>query len=131
MAYISKEEKQEKTVLLQKLGKKYGVKLTVSRPRYSTITLNISRGKIDFFSDYLWQTGFFIDGEKYLNVNHYYLSDQFKNNSLSLEFLMQAFEILNKGNYNNSDSMTDYFDIGFYVDINIGKFQKPYVFIGG
>jgi hypothetical protein len=131
MAYISKEEKQEKTVLLKQLGKKYGVTLTVARNNFDTIVLNISKGKIDFFNDYLWETGFFTDGNRYLNVNHYYLNDQFKINSLSLEFLTKAFEILNKGNYNNSDSMTDYFDIGFYVDINIGKFQKPYIFIGG
>ena len=29
--------------------------------------------------------------------------------------------------YNNSDSMTDYFDIAYYTDINIGKWNKPYI----
>jgi hypothetical protein len=34
---------------------------------------------------------------------------------------------LNCDNYDNSDSMTDYFDVGHYVDLNIGKWDKPFV----
>ena len=29
--------------------------------------------------------------------------------------------------YNNSDSMSDYFDIAYYLDVNIGKWDKGYV----
>ena len=34
-----------------------------------------------------------------------------------------------KGNkwYDTSDAMVDYFDTAYYVDINIGKWNKPYV----
>ena len=34
-----------------------------------------------------------------------------------------------KGNkwYDKSDAMVDYFDTAYYVDINIGKWNKPYV----
>ena len=104
MVFISKEDKNAKAVLLRALGKKYGVSLTVARHNHSTIVLNISKGKIDFFSDYNFC-------------------------GISQQFLNDAFKILNNGNYNNSDSMIDYFDIGFYIDINIGKFRKPYLFI--
>ena len=33
-----------------------------------------------------------------------------------------------KGNmwYDNSDAMTDYFDTAYYIDINAGKWNKPY-----
>ena len=34
------------------------------------------------------------------------------------------------GYYNNDDAMTDYFDRAFYIDINIGNWQKPYVYTG-
>jgi hypothetical protein len=30
------------------------------------------------------------------------------------------------GNYNNSDIMTDYFDVGWYIEINVGKWNKEY-----
>ena len=124
MTFISKEEKNAKAILLRALGKKYGVTLTVARHNHSTIVLNISKGKIDFFNDYNLK-----DDSGYIQVNHYKIDYDFC--GISHEFLNDAFRILNNGNYNNSDSMTDYFDIGFYVDINIGKFQKPYIFIGG
>ena len=29
--------------------------------------------------------------------------------------------------YDNSDAMIDYFDTAFYVHINVGKWNKPYV----
>ena len=37
-----------------------------------------------------------------------------------------------KGNkwYDKSDAMVDYFDTAYYIDINIGKWNKPYVFTG-
>jgi hypothetical protein len=30
------------------------------------------------------------------------------------------------GNHDRSDSMTDYFDVGWYISINVGKWNKPY-----
>ena len=31
------------------------------------------------------------------------------------------------GWYNNTDIMTDYFDIAYYLDVNVGKWDKGYV----
>jgi hypothetical protein len=122
MTYISKEEKTAKAIALRALGKQYGVKLTVARRHHSTIELNIAAGKIDFFSEYQGEKGFY--GENYLSVNTFYIDEHFTGESKA--FLLKAFDILNNGNHNNSDIMIDYFDIGFYVDINIGKYNKPY-----
>ena len=33
------------------------------------------------------------------------------------------------GNYDNSDVQTDYFDTGWYIDINIGSWDKPYTVV--
>ena len=30
-------------------------------------------------------------------------------------------------NHDNSDIQTDYFDVGWYVDVNAGIWNKPYV----
>ena len=30
------------------------------------------------------------------------------------------------GNHNESDSQTDYFNVGWYIDIGIGRWDKPY-----
>ena len=46
----------------------------------------------------------------------------------ALEFLTEANKILQQDNYDRSDMMTDYFDIGFFVDISIGNCEKDYIF---
>ena len=122
MAFISKEDKNTKAILLRALGKKYGIKLSVARHNYSTIVLNIYSGKIDFMSEYNLK-----DNSGYIQVNHYRIDYNFC--GLSQEFLNECYRILNANNYNNSDSMVDYFDVGFYIDINIGKFKKAYEYI--
>lgn len=33
---------------------------------------------------------------------------------------------LNDGNYDRSDTMTDYFDVGWYVDVKIGTWDRPF-----
>ena len=123
MAYISKEEKNAKAVLLRDLGKNHGVKLTVARDHYSTIVLNIASGKIDFFKDFQLKEDY--ENLTYLYVNEYYIKDHFIGSSK--KFLLAAYAILNDGNHNNSDIMTDYYDVGFYIDIRIGRYNKPYL----
>ena len=123
MVFISKEDKNAKAVLLHALGKKYGVKLSVARDHYSTIVLNIASGKIDFMNEYNLK-----DDSGYIQVNHYRIDHNFC--GMSQEFLNECYRILNANNYNNSDSLVDYFDVGFfYIDINIGTFKKPYEYI--
>lgn len=34
--------------------------------------------------------------------------------------------IINKNNFDHSDSMTDYFHVGHYTSIEAGKWDKPY-----
>jgi hypothetical protein len=31
-----------------------------------------------------------------------------------------------EGNHDNSDIQSDYFDVGWYVEVNIGKWNKAY-----
>jgi hypothetical protein len=32
--------------------------------------------------------------------------------------------------YDKTDIMTDYFDIAYYVNVNVGKFDKGYIYTG-
>ena len=45
----------------------------------------------------------------------------------AVSFLDEVLPAMNVGNHNRSDLMTDYFDVGWYIDINIGRYNKPYV----
>lgn len=42
------------------------------------------------------------------------------------ELFSKVMGIVDKYNYNNSDSSIDYFDVHFYLHLNIGKWDKDY-----
>jgi len=44
-----------------------------------------------------------------------------------LKFLTELKDAMNVGNYDRSDMQSDYFDVGFYIDINVGNWDKPYI----
>ena len=122
MAYFSQEMKKAIAPKIKALCAKYGVKANLSVRHHSTVLLTVKSGKIDFFKNvnnaYRRQTG-------HIQVNHYYINNDFAGKAAS--FLKEAKQILNTGNHNNSDVQTDYFDVGFYVNIDIGKWDQPYV----
>jgi hypothetical protein len=113
MAYMNQERKAIIASNLKPILKKYGVKGTLSVDHHTSIVLTLKSGKIDF-------------GSAREQVNPYWFHEHYE--GVAKEFLTEAFAALKSaGWYNNSDAMTDYFDIAYYVDINVGKWSKPYV----
>lgn len=43
------------------------------------------------------------------------------------EVISKLYELINIENYDNSDTMTDYFNVGYYSHITIGKWDKPFI----
>jgi len=123
MAYMNQEKKAVIAAKLKPVLKKYGVKGTLSVRNHSSIVLNVKAGKVDFFKDY----GDLQDARKFgIQVNPYWFQDHFT--GVSKSFLTEAFDALKSaGYYNNSNAQIDYFDTAYYYDINIGKWNKPYV----
>jgi hypothetical protein len=125
MAYISKEQVAMKTINLKALNKQYGIKASFSGSNSISLTLTIHSGVIDFFE--------YLDSEirdkyteiYYLQLNHYYISEWFED-SKAKEYLLKAYSIMLEGHYNNSDIQSDYFDVAWYMHIQIGKWDKPY-----
>ncbi len=119
MAYISKDEVRVRRERIKKLfPTKKGWKFSITREHSSGINLAILQAPINFLKE---------TEQGYLSINEYYISENFPKEQA--EVLNQMYSILNKGNYNNSDSMTDYFDVGFYVNMSIGKWDKNFVYI--
>ena len=123
MAYMNQEKKAVIAAKLKPVLKKYGVKGTLSVRNHSSIVLNVKAGKVDFFKDY----GDIEDAKKFgIQVNPFWFQDHFT--GVSKSFLTEAFDALKSaGYYNNSNAQIDYFDTAYYYDINIGKWNKPYV----
>jgi hypothetical protein len=123
MAYMNQEKKAVIAAKLKPVLKKYGVKGSLSVRNHMSIVLTVKSGKVDFFKDY----GDAEDARKFgIQVNPYWFQDHFT--GVSKKFLTEAFDALKgAGYYNNSDAQIDYFDTAYYYDINIGKWNKPYI----
>jgi hypothetical protein len=131
MAYMNQERKAEIAAKVKPILKRYGVKATLSTDR-SAISLNIKSASIDFIANYngtvAAQPGGFRNGspaEKSIQVNTYWFQEHFSGKAK--KFLTEVLKEMNRGNHDRSDSQSDYFDVGWYVYVNIGKWNKPFV----
>ena len=113
MAYMNQEKKKTLAPKIKEILKKYNMKGTLSVDNYSTLNLNLKSGSIDFGTD---------------SINEYWYQDHFKDNPEALAFLSEVIPAMNVGNHDNSDIMTDYFDVGWYSRVRLGKYSdKPYI----
>ena len=129
MAYMNQERKAKIAPVVKAICTKYGVKASLAVNNYSTLVLNIKSGKIDFFNNYNRIVG---DHRDYLakdsmQVNTYWYQNHFDGEAK--KFLSEVIEAMNDGNHDNSDIQIDYFDVGWYVNVNIGQWNKPYVLL--
>lgn len=132
MAYMNQERKKQLAPGIKAVLKKYGYKGTVAVCNHSTLVVNIKEGVADFIgmanarnreiAERRNQTYYANDG--YVQVNTYY-PEQYGEAQEFLEELIAAM----KGTmwYDNSNSQIDYFDTAYYIDINVGQWNKPYV----
>ncbi len=132
MAYVSQETKTKIAPSVKSVCKKYGVKATLAVSNHMTLVLNIKSGSVDFINNfnktvsanhYLSSNGF-TPAEKSIDVNPYHYQDHFSGKAL--KFMHEVFTAMNSGNYDNSDVQSDYFDVGWYVNVNVGQWNKPY-----
>jgi hypothetical protein len=123
MAYINQETKKVKADALKPILKKYGVKATLAVRNNTTIVLTVREGPIEF-NTYLRPEMRSILTRSYIDVNPYHYARQFE--GVALDFLTEVFSVLNEGNWDKSNPASDYFNVGWYSDVTIGKWNKPY-----
>lgn len=133
MAYVSQELKSKIAPKVKAILKKYGIKGTLSVQNHSGLCLNIKSGKIDFVANsnktcmsdfYQVAQGFKAEKNAYMQVNTYHYDKHFSGSAK--KFLSEVLSAMNNGNHDKSDIMTDYFDVGWYVYVNIGKWNRDY-----
>lgn len=137
MAYVNQERKAKIAPEVKAILKKYGVKGSLSVRGHSTLCLTIKSGPIDFIENYIKTDAdkpygrpmpadqvASIRKSQSLDVNTYWYHEHFSGKAKS--FLAAVLKAMNSGNHDNSDAQIDYFDVGWYVDVNIGRWNKPY-----
>ena len=135
---MNQERKAKITKMLKPILAKYKVKGSLSVRNHSTIVLTLKSGAIDFIGNsnrvcgndfYQVQRGFKPTTSGYDQVNPYWFQDHYDGDAKA--FLTEAFKALKSADwYDESNAMIDYFNIAYYVDINIGKWDKPYELTG-
>jgi hypothetical protein len=134
MAFMNQERKKKLAAELKKAMAGYDIKYTLRVHHYSTIIMTISEGSIDFLKnandvlkEKLPAEQYALRGnrvEKYLQVNTYWINEHFT--GIAAGLLSAAKAALSTGNHDRSDVQSDYFDVGWYVNINVGQWDKPY-----
>lgn len=139
MAYMNQERKQKIATALKPILAKYGVKGSLSVRNHSSIVLTLKSGKIDFIENFIKTDHESNIGRKMsqdqidylrknqsMDVNVYWIKDHYS--GIAKAFLTEAMQALKSADwYDESDAMTDYFNTAYYVDINVGKWNKPYI----
>jgi hypothetical protein len=139
MAHVSQEVITKARLALKALNKEYGVKATLSGKGDSTLYLTIAEGKIDFIGNFCenvkakriqhdtQQVIDWVTKEQNISVNQYYLDSSF--DGIALEYLEKAKSIMLVDHWDRSDIQSDYFNCAYYLNISIGRWNKPYNFV--
>jgi len=133
MAYMSQERKAQIAPKVKAILKKYHLKGSLSVSSRSTLVLTIKSGVIDFISNfnktnsedpYMQARSTAYVATDYIDVNVYHFDKHFTGQARKA--IEELYKAMMTGNHNNSRIEVDYFDVGWYVDIHIGKWNKPY-----
>jgi hypothetical protein len=130
MAYMNQERKAKIASNLKPILAKYGIKASLAVRNHSSIVLNIKSGTIDFIGNFNSSINTLRGDRKAegnIDVNPYWYQEHFS--GVAKEFLTETMVAMKSADwYDESDAMTDYFNTAYYVDINVGKWNKPYQF---
>lgn len=128
MAYMSQERKAALAPGIKAVLDKYGMKGTIAVRNHSELVVTLKSGKLDLIgnANMKRRQGQFQPRHAGRALRDYmeYIDRDFSGQAS--EFLIELKAAMMVGNWDNSDIMTDYFDVGWYITIKIGKWDAPY-----
>jgi hypothetical protein len=129
MAYMNQERKRLLAPEIKKVLAKYKLTGSIGVDHHSTLVVRIKSGPIDFIGNFNSVCKDLISGMTpmvgSISVNTYHINTQYTGKSLNC--LRELIDAMNIGNHNRSDYSTDYHDVGWYIDIDIGNFNQHYI----
>jgi hypothetical protein len=128
MAYMSQERKAKTAAAALKTIVPAGWKWSLAVHNHSTIILTIQSAPVDLIAEVNrvgssghrgWQAS------GHCHINECAL-DAYVDGEL-LETFKEISAALNDGNHDRSDIQTDYFDVGWYTEIQLGRWNRPFI----
>jgi len=111
MAYITTEQVKEiRNKIKQEFPTKNGWKFSIRREHYTALRVNILESPMDL--------------ERLLDRKG--TGSNIGYNSEKIHEIKKISDIMNNGNHDNSDAMTDYFDVGWYTFLELGHWEKGF-----
>ena len=135
MAYMNQERKAKLAPNIKAVLKKYGMKGTISVRSNMVLVVTVKSGKLDILQNWFDTAtkdsptnryGDVIEKPKNIQVNEFYIEQDYTGEVK--DFLLELLQAM-KGDewYDRSDIQSDFFDVSWYLDINVGNWDKPYV----
>lgn len=138
MAYVSQDEKKVLAPAIKAVLKKYKMKGTIGIRHHSTLVVNIKSGSLDIIQNWFDTVtkkgttndyGDIMAKPEYIQVNEYWIDESYSGKVR--DFLNELVSAMKGENwFDKSDIQSDYFHIKHYVSVNVGNWNKPYIFEG-
>lgn len=116
MAYMTQENKKAIAPQIKKVLKKYNMKGSISVQHHTKLVVTLSAGELALADK---------------NVNTYWLDSHYTGTALS--FFKELKDAMNgagsggKQNFDKGDIQSDYHFVGWYIEISVGRWNKPYI----
>jgi hypothetical protein len=127
MAYMNQEKKAE---LAKEIAKVMPTnwKYTLKVRHHSTLVLTIRQADANLIAENLVvKERFANEHPVYRDLNEHNLQGEYSGKLLKIfESIKSAMMV---GNHDRSDIQSDYFDVGWYIDINIGEYNSPFKYV--
>lgn len=133
MAFMDQTRKATIAAKIKPILKKYNLKGSLSVRNHSTVVLTIKSGAIDFIGNFnkvaggqpKYNSRGFNNATTSIDVNPYWYHEHF--DGVAKEALDEILPAMKSaGWYDNSEIQYDHFDVAYYVDVNIGKWNQAY-----
>lgn len=123
MAYMDQDKKRVIAAAVKAVMPQ-GWKYSLAVRDYQVIVCTIRRAPFDLMAA-LAKSEF--GRTDHRDLNPYYIREEFDDECVA-DVFERIVSALNTGNHDRSDSQRDHFDIGHYVNIKIGDWDKPFIY---
>jgi hypothetical protein len=118
MAYMDQTKKTRIAAALKAVMPK-DWKYSLAVRNHMSIVLTIQSAPEDLLAAF--------DGHYQVNTYHYDSALERNGRADLVPVFSAIMGALNLDNHDNSDIQVDYFDVGHYVDVNVGRWNKPFI----